>query len=108
MMSFTTGLSSVTASCTNPINLTSMANMANMANMPKLDMANIKTEADDINSHTAIKRHTIDAILGLPRLAGFHPDLGDLNNGINRSSLSESDAELVDKEKQSLDVDGRS
>ena len=105
MMSFTTGLSQVTASCSNPINLTSMATMANMS---KLDMANIKTEADDINCHTAIKRHTIDAILGLPRLAGFHPDLGDLNNGINRSSLSESDAELGDKDKQCLDVDGRS
>ena len=76
--------------------------------MSKLDMASLKTESEDLNSHTAIKRHTIDAILGLPRLAGFHPALGELNNGINRSSLSESDAELADKDKQSLDVDGRS
>ena len=102
MMSFSSSIAAVTASSSpmSPMNLTSMA---------KLDMANIKTEADDLNGHTAIKRHTIDAILGLPRL-GFHPDLAldqrGLNNGvINRSSLSESDAELGDKDKHSL-LDG--
>ena len=59
----------------------------------------IKTEAgDEISGHcTAIKRHTIDAILGLPRLAGYH-DLGLDNDKLNRSSFSESE----DK----LDVDG--
>ena len=72
----------------------------------------IKTEAgDEISGHcTAIKRHTIDAILGLPRLGGYHPDLGleasHLHN-LNRSSFSESEAELTDKEKHSLDVDGK-
>ena len=60
----------------------------------------IKTEAgDEISGHcTAIKRHTIDAILGLPRLAGYHHDLGLDNDKLNRSSFSESE----DK----LDVDG--
>ena len=62
-----------------PINLTS-----------KLEME-IKNESEE-EAHSAIKRHTIDAILGLPRLAGFH-------QAMNRSSFSESEAELADKDK---------
>lgn len=94
MMSFSSAMSAVTAS--SPINLT--------------NISSIKTESEteEINGHTAIKRHTIDAILGLPRLGGYHPDLGleasHLHN-LNRSSFSESEAELTDKEKHSLDVD---
>lgn len=96
MMSFSSAMSAVTAS--SPINLT--------------NISSIKTESEteEINGHTAIKRHTIDAILGLPRLGGYHPDLGleasHLHN-LNRSSFSESEAELTDKEKHSLDVDGK-
>ena len=65
-----------------PINLTS-----------KLEME-IKSESEELESPgmTAIKRHTIDAILGLPRLAGFH-------QAMSRSSFSESEAELADKDK---------
>ena len=69
-----------------------------------MDVGHIKTESgDDMNGHTAIKRHTIDAILGLPRLGGFHPDLGlEVVDKLNRSAYSESE------EKDKLDVDGES
>ena len=67
-----------------PINLTS-----------KLEME-IKNESEE-DAPTAIKRHTIDAILGLPRLAGFH-------QAMNRNSFSESEADLGDKEKVGLEV----
>ena len=70
-----------------PINLTS-----------KLEM-DIKSETEELEGHTAIKRHTIDAILGLPRLAGFHQVM-------NRTSFSESEADLADKEKSGLDGEG--
>lgn len=68
-----------------------------------IDVGSIKTESgDEMNGHTAIKRHTIDAILGLPRLGGFHPDLGlDVAEKLNRSAYSESE------EKDKLDVDGK-
>ena len=101
MMSYSSAMSAVT---TSPINLTS-----------KLDMSNIKTEEDDlaVGGHTAIKRHTIDAILGLPRLAGFHPDgtmvdqRGLLDtSGRERASFSESEAEGGDKEKFLMDREG--
>ena len=70
-----------------PINLTS-----------KLEME-IKSETEELETAgmTAIKRHTIDAILGLPRLAGFH-------QAMNRNSFSESEADLGDKEKVGLEV----
>ena len=70
-----------------PVNLTS-----------KLEME-IKSEAEELETAgmTAIKRHTIDAILGLPRLTGFH-------QAITRNSFSESEAELGDKEKGGLEV----
>ena len=67
-----------------PINLTS-----------KLEME-IKNESEE-DAHTAIKRHTIDAILGLPRLAGFHEDM------MNRSSFSESEVDLAEKDKSGLE-----
>ena len=67
-----------------PINLTS-----------KLEME-IKNETEE-DAHTAIKRHTIDAILGLPRLAGYHEDM------MNRSSFSESEGDLAEKEKSVLE-----
>ena len=67
-----------------PINLTS-----------KLEME-IKNESEE-EAHSAIKRHTIDAILGLPRLAGYHEDM------MNRSSFSESEVDLAEKEKSVLE-----
>ena len=70
-----------------PINLTS-----------KLEM-DIKSESEELEGHTSIKRHTIDAILGLPRLAGYHEMM-------NRGSFSESEAELGDKDKSGLDTEG--
>ena len=69
-----------------PINLTS-----------KLEME-IKNETEE-DAHSAIKRHTIDAILGLPRLAGYHEDM------MNRSSFSESE-DLAEKDKSGLEGDG--
>jgi len=100
MMSYSSAMSAVT---TSPINLTS-----------KLDMSAIKTEEDDLDvgGHTAIKRHTIDAILGLPRLGGFNPETmmdqrGMLDtSGRERASFSESEAEGGDKEKFIMDRDG--
>ena len=93
-MSYSSAMSAVT---TSPINLIS-----------KLDMPNIKTEEDEELSNgatTAIKRHTIDAILGLPRLGGFNLD-GSLDqrglmdpSGRERASFSESEAEGGDKDK---------
>ena len=70
-----------------PINLTS-----------KLEME-IKNESEE-EAHSAIKRHTIDAILGLPRLAGYHEDM------MNRSSFSESEVDLAEKDKSGLEGDG--
>ena len=70
-----------------PINLTS-----------KLEME-IKNETEE-DAHTAIKRHTIDAILGLPRLAGYHGEM------MNRSSFSESEVDLTEKDKSGLEGDG--
>ena len=67
-----------------PINLTS-----------KLEME-IKNETEE-DAHTAIKRHTIDAILGLPRLAGYHADM------MNRASFSESEVDLAEKDKSGLE-----
>ena len=68
-----------------PINLTS-----------KLEME-IKNESEE-DAHTAIKRHTIDAILGLPRLAGFHEEVM-----MNRASFSESEVDLAEKDKSGLE-----
>ena len=69
----------------------------------KLDMAAIKTEAEAglLAGHTAIKRHTIDAILGLPRLGGFPPGLQEAA----RASLAEA-GDLGDRQDQ-LDVEGK-
>ena len=88
--------SSMAAVSTSPINLTS-----------KLDMQNIKTEEDEMpsNGTTAIKRHTIDAILGLPRLGGFNLDGSMMGRGMldnstmERTSFSESEHDGGDKEK---------
>ena len=84
----------------------------------KREAAEMEDTEDVVSGHTAIKRHTIDAILGLPRLGnGFRhhsypggehlggqlrdPDLcGD------GASYSESD-DLPDKDKHNLDADGR-
>ena len=68
-----------------PINLTS-----------KLEIE-IKNETEEEDAHTAIKRHTIDAILGLPRLSGYHGEL------MNRASFSESEVDLAEKDKSGLE-----
>ena len=104
-MSFTSGVAAVTAS--SPINLSSVSqlelSMASMSPVAKLDMAAIKTEAEAglLGAHTAIKRHTIDAILGLPRLGGFPPGLQEAA----RASLAEA-GDLGDRQGQ-LDVEGK-
>ena len=104
-MSFTSGVAAVTAS--SPINLSSVSGLelsvASMSPVGKLDMAAIKTEAEAglLAGHTAIKRHTIDAILGLPRLGGFPPGLQEAA----RASLAEA-GDLGDRQDQ-LDVEGK-
>ena len=99
-MSFTSGVAAVTAS--SPINLSSVSGVElSVASMS--DMAAIKTEAEAglLPGHTAIKRHTIDAILGLPRLGGFPPGLQEAA----RASLAEA-GDLGDRQDQ-LDVEGK-
>ena len=96
-MSFTSGVAAVTAS--SPINLSSVSGLElSVASMS--DMAAIKTEAEAglLAGHTAIKRHTIDAILGLPRLGGFPPGLQEAA----RASLAEA-GDLGDRQ----DVEGK-
>ena len=99
-MSFTSGVAAVTAS--SPINLSSVSGLElSVASMS--DMAAIKTEAEAglLAGHSAIKRHTIDAILGLPRLGGFPPGLQEAA----RASLAEA-GDLGDRQDQ-LDVEGK-
>ena len=99
-MSFTSGVAAVTAS--SPINLSSVSGLElSVASMS--DMAAIKTEAEAglLAGHSAIKRHTIDAILGLPRLGGFPPGLQEAA----RASLAQA-GDLGDRQDQ-LDVEGK-
>ena len=100
-MSYNAGMSATVT--TSPMNLT------NKLEMPA--MPSIKTEEEDISNgcgggSTAIKRHTIDAILGLPRLGGFGLDSPLDQRGLiegaarDRSTYSESENEASrDKEK---------
>ena len=76
-------------------------------NSVKREASELSDSEDGISGHTAIKRHTIDAILGLPRLPnGFRHYPGEHLNGQLRdndlcgdgTSYSESD-DLADKVK---------
>ena len=83
-------------------------------NSVKREASELSDTEDGISGHTAIKRHTIDAILGLPRLPnGFRHYPGEHLNGQLRdndlcgdgTSYSESD-DLAEKDKHNLDADG--
>ena len=65
--------------------------------------------------HTSIKRHTIDAILGLPRLPQGFRDYAAKHLSAQHRDLAEPDLcgdgasysdELADKDKHHLDADG--
>ena len=100
-MSYSSSAMSVTSVTSSPINLTSKL---------ELPMTSIKTEEEELtaggNCNTAIKRHTIDAILGLPRLGGFTLE-GSMDGRVGMSTYQESDQETLGRDKEKFLNDGK-
>ena len=102
-----------------PVTSTAPMNLSDLVtdNSVKREAAELSDTEDGLSGHTAIKRHTIDAILGLPRLPNGFRHLGypgeHLNGQLRDSDLcgdgtsySESD-DLADKDKHNMDADGK-